>query len=403
MLNTWWEDGKIPEEALRARVVMIYKKGDTSKNENYRPISLLNAMYKIMGAILHRRIEKVLDPHLQKTQFGFRKKRSTADAIYLIRRVAEFGERTKDDILMVLLDWEKAFDKVDRRGMFVALERMGVSDKLIRGVKNLYSKTEFMVEIEGDRSEWKESLTGIRQGCPLSPSLFLVVMTVMFHDIKSRMGDLTLSQRIPGMEFDEVLYADDTICIATEPEVMNRMLKEIEEEGEKYGMKLNKGKCELLHKKGGIKIKLRDGTEVTRKNEVKYLGCELNADCKIRRELGKRMAVAVQTLKNWICFGCTATAILFPSSLLILQSAFSSHPRYLTSFLRVTSVPSLNFILIPPFLCSNSHFPLLSFMPYFSPSSSISFNILFITSGSVAMQIVSSAYNTSSNSIPGIL
>ncbi len=91
ILNDWWKEEDIPEEQLRARVVLIYKKGDTSKYENYRQISLLNIIYKLYAAIVQRRIAIKLDKHIQKTQYGFRRKRGTADAIQLVRRIAEYG------------------------------------------------------------------------------------------------------------------------------------------------------------------------------------------------------------------------------------------------------------------------------------------------------------------------
>ena len=72
VLNHWWEREDVPVEMLRARIVLIYKKGDTSKLENYRPIALLNSMYKLFAAILQKRLAKKLDRHLQKTQIGFR-------------------------------------------------------------------------------------------------------------------------------------------------------------------------------------------------------------------------------------------------------------------------------------------------------------------------------------------
>ena len=92
ILNLWWEEESIPTETLRARVVMIYKKGDTSKYENYKPISLLNSMYKIYTAIVQKRLSAKLDKHLQKTQYGFRKSKSTSDALHIIRRIAEYRE-----------------------------------------------------------------------------------------------------------------------------------------------------------------------------------------------------------------------------------------------------------------------------------------------------------------------
>ena len=69
LLQKWWREEDIEEEELQARVVLIYKKGDTNKFENYRPISLLNTLYKVYAAIIQIRISDTLDKHLQQTQF----------------------------------------------------------------------------------------------------------------------------------------------------------------------------------------------------------------------------------------------------------------------------------------------------------------------------------------------
>lgn len=75
---------------------------------------MLNTMYKLMAAITQRRLAMWLGDKLQEAQFGFRRNRGTIDAIHLVRRVAEYGEKTNNKLIMILLDWEKAFDKVDR-------------------------------------------------------------------------------------------------------------------------------------------------------------------------------------------------------------------------------------------------------------------------------------------------
>ena len=74
IINGWWEQEQIPDEAMNARVVLIYKKGDTSLCENYRPISLLNTCYRLIAAAIQRRMEAGIDQLLQRTQYGFRKK-----------------------------------------------------------------------------------------------------------------------------------------------------------------------------------------------------------------------------------------------------------------------------------------------------------------------------------------
>ena len=131
---------------------------------------------------------------------------------------------------MVLLDWEKSFDKVDRNKMFEALERISVSKTYINIIKSLYKNTQFKVEMEGDSSKWLKQETGIRQGCPLSPYLFIIVMTVMFEDVKeeSNLATNLIKNRVPGADFDEVMRADDTICISQDTKTIDKIIKSIE-------------------------------------------------------------------------------------------------------------------------------------------------------------------------------
>ena len=102
------------------------------------------------------------------------------------------------------------------------------------------------MEVEGNTSDWKAQNTGIRQGCPLSPYLLLIFMTVMFADIKTYMRGNQFKHRIQGTTFDEILFADDTISFSSNTRTINRMLRAIEEIGWKSGMRLNKGKCEMI-------------------------------------------------------------------------------------------------------------------------------------------------------------
>ena len=99
------------------------------------------------------RIDTGIDSWITKTQYGFRHDRSTSQAIFLARRLLDLSEVDGSNLTLVLLDWEKALDKVDRNEMFIAMERMQVHEKLISLVKTLYKHTTFKVEIEGNWSE----------------------------------------------------------------------------------------------------------------------------------------------------------------------------------------------------------------------------------------------------------
>jgi hypothetical protein len=136
-------------------------------------------------------------------------------------------EKAKTNTLyLVLLDWEKAFDKVDRNQLFNSMTRIGVvNQKLINITESSYRETVFCVDLDGFTSDWLPQNTGIRQGCPLSPYLFLIVMTTLFYDVHQKLDTELARNRVPGADFDEVTYADDTICISRRIKAMNNCIK----------------------------------------------------------------------------------------------------------------------------------------------------------------------------------
>eukprot|EP00973_Karenia_brevis_P005566 759451-Karenia_brevis.AAC.1 len=103
----------------------------------------------------------------------------------------------------------------------------------------IYDDARFYVEIDGIKSNEYTQQTGIRQGCPLSPYLFLIVMTAMFHDIHNKMDKHMKQHRVTNTNFDEVLFADDTICISESAQALSKFLQTIQKEGKKYGLTLN--------------------------------------------------------------------------------------------------------------------------------------------------------------------
>ena len=152
--------------------------------------------------------------------------------------------------------------------------------------------------MEGHISEWQDQTTGIRQGCPLSPYLFVILMSVLFADIHKN-DSLDLGpHRVQGMDTDEVLYADDTICISEDEAALTRLLAAIESEGNKYGLKLNKKKCEYLHFGRAGQVTFADGTPVPSKDEVKYLGCNMNNRADPERDILKRKKDTMITLNK---------------------------------------------------------------------------------------------------------
>jgi hypothetical protein len=144
-------------------------------------------------------------------------------------------------------------------------------------------------------------------------------MTVMFHDIHLNDATQMKRHRVTGTEFDEVLYADDTMCMSQSETAMNRLLAAIETDGAYYGLRVNRAKCEYLHFGQARKVKFADGTTLNPADAVKYFGCTLNNQGDIALEINKRIADCMIILDRLHVFFRHADAIF--SFKLIVSSA----------------------------------------------------------------------------------
>ena len=135
--------------SLGTVVEMFKNKGKHTEPENYRPISLLNTAYKLFARLLQTRLADAIDSQLRKTQYGFRAKRSCSQPIHIIRRIMEQAEATKSPLHMLLLDWEKAFDKIHPQALLTSLKRYGVQQQIIDIIAQIYANPLFRVQAAG--------------------------------------------------------------------------------------------------------------------------------------------------------------------------------------------------------------------------------------------------------------
>lgn len=166
-----WENKDIPEAWRRANVQLLFKKGDSTLPSNYRPISLLAVGYKAIASMLHHRIlHGGAEQRMRPSQFGFRPGRGTADALMLARRIIDAAHQNKNGGIMVLmLDWAKAFDRLKPDCLCAALRRFGLPPPIVDMVAGIYSKRFFSIIDHAGRSTERRQHAGIAQGCPLSP------------------------------------------------------------------------------------------------------------------------------------------------------------------------------------------------------------------------------------------
>ena len=111
-----------------------------------------------------KRISEAMDDRIDPAQFGFRKGRSTSQPIHIYRRIQEIHEEAGLELIAVLLDWEKAFDKVSHQGLKNALERIVLDEKYVKIIENMYDNSHFFVESDSKKSKFYKQEAGIKQG-----------------------------------------------------------------------------------------------------------------------------------------------------------------------------------------------------------------------------------------------
>ena len=172
-----WEHRNLPQQLKDALIVHIYKhKGDISCCDNHRGISLLAIAGKILARIILNRLQKhVADRDvIPESQCGFRPRRGTNDMIFSIRQLQEKCRERNLDLYMVFIDLTKAFDTVNREGLWKVLKKIGCPDTFIDIIKLFHDGMSAKVMDGGEISPEFTVKNGTKQGCILAPTLFSI-------------------------------------------------------------------------------------------------------------------------------------------------------------------------------------------------------------------------------------
>ena len=172
------DQGVVPPDWKEANIMPLFKKGDKTLAENYRPISLTSLSCKLLEHVVHTNIMYHFDRFnvLDDAQHGFRKKRSCVSQ--LISTLNDFANCLKNhqQIDAILLDFSKAFDKVDHEGLILKLEHLGIRNSLLNWIRSFLIDRNQRVVIEGVASPPRKVLSGF----PLSKVPFFYCLRSPF-------------------------------------------------------------------------------------------------------------------------------------------------------------------------------------------------------------------------------
>ena len=182
------EQEQIPKAWENAVIILIHKKGDITKLENYRPLRLLSQLYKLFMKVVTKRINKKLDFFQPIEQAGFRSGFSTNDHLQVMRSLIEKCNKYKIEIALAFVDYEKAFDSVETWSILDSLDECRVDSRYTRTIKSIYENATSCVKLHENTSKFKIG-RGVRQGDIISPKLFTSTLESVFKKLNwSGMG-----------------------------------------------------------------------------------------------------------------------------------------------------------------------------------------------------------------------
>ena len=271
-------------------VTPIFKKGDAFDTGNYRPIAVGDSLMRLYSCVLNARLVSYLEKHHLRddTQTGFRPGMSTVHQLFIVQHLLDtVGE--EDPLVFAFLDFSKAYDKLMRPHLWLALERLGLPTPFLRAIRTVLDNTWYAIRVEGRHGPSFQSHIGVPQGNPISPTLFGV-----FSDGLPRY----LKHRCPGVGFIlpngtciQILgYADDFALVAKSLKDLQLLLDATQAWCEATCMYLNIPKTQILP----INFGLETPTTVTCRGEVlpvvqeaSYLGLHIDSKTGLQASIGK--------------------------------------------------------------------------------------------------------------------
>ena len=244
LIRKVWTEEKVPTDWKRGLIAKLPKKGDLTRCGNWRGITLIPTTAKVMGKIIVRRLVKEVDQHLREEQAGFRAGRGTTEQIFILRNILEQAIEWNSNLYTCFIDFEKAFDSVHRDTLWKIMRHYGIPEKYIRLVKCMYDNSECAVINGSGITEWFKIKSGVKQGCNMSGSLFLLVIDWI---MRRTIADNTTGIRWNMMtKLDDLDYADDIALLSSAREQMQTKVDKLIKHAKSTGLNINASKTKVM-------------------------------------------------------------------------------------------------------------------------------------------------------------
>ena len=208
-LNEAYKENELTLSQRRGIITLLPEEDSSLLDlHNWRPITLLNVDLKIAAKTVAKRLETVLPNLIHSDQTGFVKGRYIGENIRLISNVLDLTKDQKIPGILVALDFRKAFDSLEWPFIMITLDAFNFGSSIKRWISTFYTNIESAILNNGYTANWFKPSKGVRQGCPLSPFLFILSAELMSIKIRHDPGVKGID--LFGNELKLSQFADDT-------------------------------------------------------------------------------------------------------------------------------------------------------------------------------------------------
>lgn len=280
------EGSPLSSSMRQANIIPLKKKGNSTSGLDYRPIMLLNADYKIITGVITERLKPMMHWVIQEPQFGFVPGENMMDAIDLAQTTLgmakELNLGADHSPVLVLLDFAKAYDSLNRLFLFNTMKTMGFPPQFMKVIHNLHTNTTARFLINGTVGPSFKISRGIRQGDPLAPFLFLFAIEVLLTRLnQTELGQQYVMSDATGQKVhDSTITAwgmvDDTVVQLQRGHQLDQVLPLLETFGALSGLLLQKTKSIAISLDTGMKDTHLRGIPLLQPGETtRYLGIQI--------------------------------------------------------------------------------------------------------------------------------
>ena len=326
LINDCFQAGLYPDYLKAAQVTPLYKGGDKSLPENYRPISVLSIINKIFEKIIYLRLHNFLEKYsiIHPNQFGFRHGYSTSMAISeFYEKLLESSDENKGTCA-ILLDLKKAFDSVDRQILLFKLKSYGIRGNMWNLIKSYLSNRTQFIKNGVLKSNLNDVNVGVPQGSVLGPLLFILLL-----------NDLKFCTTL-----NSIIFADDTLLYfsfknpTNMVKIINSELAKVDKWLSNNNLKINTSKTKVMtffpknkvwRNIPKLSINIDKSQELELVSEYKYLGLIIDSKLNwsnhinyLKLKLSKALGMLFRT----------RYFLNLESRIIIFQSLFISHLNY---------------------------------------------------------------------------